>query len=221
MAEDYLIRMRHITNPYLLLSLQMYNATLVAIEDLCLAMANRALAQLGMPSADRPMRELFDRDLRREQAYDLNGLQTYVNLNLPKLNQRQKSVYDTIMQAVHNNSGGLFFLDAPGGTGKTFVISLILATIRSQQKIALALAASGIAALLDGGRTLHSALKLPLNVQVVETPTCNIPRGSSMAQVLRQVSIVLMDECTMIHKKCLEAFDRKIYVAINKYLVEP
>lgn len=35
------------------------------------------------------------------------------------------------------------------------------------QQIALALAASGIAAtLLDGGRTAHSALKLPLNVQV-------------------------------------------------------
>lgn len=46
-----------------------------------------------------------------------------------------------------------FFLDAPGGTGKTFLLSLILAKIRSQQKIALAVASSGIAA--------HSALKLP------------------------------------------------------------
>lgn len=58
-------------------------------------------------------------------------------------------------------------MDAPGGTGKTFVISLILANIRAQGKIALELASSGIAAtLLDGGRTAHSALKLPLNVQV-------------------------------------------------------
>ncbi|GBP96299.1 Chimeric ERCC6-PGBD3 protein [Eumeta japonica] len=40
------------------------------------------------------------------------------------------------------------------------------ATIRSEQKIALALASSGIAAtLLEGGRTAHSALKLPLNVK--------------------------------------------------------
>ncbi|GBP83811.1 hypothetical protein EVAR_56994_1 [Eumeta japonica] len=70
------------------------------------------------------------------------------------------------MQAVSNNAGGLYFLDAPGGTGKTFVVSLILATIRSEQNIALALASSGIAAtLLEGGRTAHSALKLTLNVQ--------------------------------------------------------
>lgn len=71
------------------------------------------------------------------------------------------------LQTVQNEAGGLYFLDALGGTGKTFVISLILAAIRSQGKIALALASSGIAAtLLDGGRTAHSALKLPLNVQV-------------------------------------------------------
>ena len=90
-----------------------------------------------------------------------------MNLNVPKLNDQQKNVYDTIMQAVKNEAGGLYFLDAPGGTGKTFVISLILANIRVQGKIALALASSGIAAtLLDGGRTAHCALKLPLNVQV-------------------------------------------------------
>jgi len=58
-------------------------------------------------------------------------------------------------------------LDEPGGTGKTFVISLNLANIREQGKIALALASSGITAtLLDRGQTAHSALKLELIVQV-------------------------------------------------------
>lgn len=168
MAEDFLIRMRHHTrNHDLPISIEMYNEVLIAVEDLCLAISNKALSQLGLPSPNRPMHDLFDRELHREQQYDPNELQTFVNLNLPKLNDRQRNVYETIMQAVQNNDGGLYFLDAPGGTGKTFVISLILAAIRSQQRIALALASSGIAAtLLDGGRTAHSALKLPLNVQV-------------------------------------------------------
>lgn len=168
MAEDFLIRMRHRTrNPDLPISLEMYNEAMIAVEDLCLAIANKPLSQLGLQSPDRAMHDLFDRELHREQQYDQIELQTFVNLNLPKLNDHQRNVYDTIMQAVENNAGGLYFLDAPGGTGKTFVISLILAAIRSQQRIALALASSGIAAtLLDGGRTAHSALKLPLNVQV-------------------------------------------------------
>ena len=59
-----------------------------------------------------------------------------------------------------------FFLNAPGETGKTFLISLILAKIRSNNGIAFAVASSGIAAtLLDGGRTAHSVFKLPLNIQ--------------------------------------------------------
>ncbi|XP_055307038.1 uncharacterized protein LOC129571291, partial [Sitodiplosis mosellana] len=210
MAEDYLIRLRHRTaNRELLISLEMYNEALIAIEDLCLAIANKALQQLGLPSPDGRMHNLFDRELQREQQYDPNELQSYVNSNLPKLNDEQKNVYDTIMQAVQNEAGGLYFLDAPGGTGKTFVISLILAAIRAQHKIALALASSGIAAtLLDGGRTAHSALKLPLNVQVIENPTCNISRNSAMAKVLQQTSIILLDECTMTHKKSLEAINR-------------
>jgi len=80
------------------------------------------------------------------------------------------------MQHVANESGGIIFLDAPGGTGKTFLLNLILAEIRSKNEIALAVASSGIAStLLDGGRTAHSALKLPLNVNHTKTPTCNIP----------------------------------------------
>jgi hypothetical protein len=50
------------------------------------------------------------------------------------------------------------------------LITLVLAAIRSQNDIALALASSGIAAtLLPGGRSAHSALKLPLNMQFIET----------------------------------------------------
>ena len=48
----------------------------------------------------------------------------------------------------------MLFFDAPGGTGKTFLINLILAKLRSEGNIALATASSGIAAtLLTGGRT--------------------------------------------------------------------
>jgi len=121
---------------------------------------DKALGQLGIISPNYPMHDFFDRELQREQQYDINELQTFVNLNVPKLNDHQKNVYDTVMQAVQNEAGGLYFLNAPGDTGKTFVISLILANIRAQGKIALALALSGIAAtLLDGGQTAHSALK--------------------------------------------------------------
>ncbi|XP_049308573.1 uncharacterized protein LOC125777509 [Bactrocera dorsalis] len=212
MVEDILIRLRHRSNdPALLLTLEMYNEALIMIEDLCLTIANKALGQLGLTPPNRPMHDLFERELQRELQFDRNELRAFVQTYTPQLNDQQKYVYDTVMQAVNDNTGGLYFLDAPGGTGKAFLISLILATIRSEQKIALALASSGIAAtLLDGGRTAHSALKLPLNMQAIETPTCNISRSSGMAKVLQQTSIILWDECPMTHKKSLEALNRTL-----------
>jgi hypothetical protein len=46
---------------------------------------------------------------------------------------------------------------------------------------------SGIAAtLLEGGRTAHSALKLLLNMQINEKPTCKILRNYTMTKALQQ-----------------------------------
>jgi len=74
-------------------------------------------------------------------------------------------------------------LNAPGGTGKTFLISLIIAKIRSNNGIALAVASSGFAAtLLDGGRTAHSAFKLPLNIQNNSDAVCNIKNNYLWSQ---------------------------------------
>ncbi|GFV75176.1 ATP-dependent DNA helicase [Trichonephila clavipes] len=106
------------------------------------------------------------------------------------------------MRAITEQSGGLFFIDAPGGTGKTFLLSLILATIRSQNNIALAIASSGIAAtLLDGGRTTHSTLKLPLNLQNTEAPTCNISKNSGMGKVLQTCQIIIWNNVQCLTRK--------------------
>jgi len=64
--------------------------------------------------------------------------------------------------------------------------------------------------LLEGGRTAHSALKLPLNVNHTKTPTCNIGKNSGMAAVLKISSLIVWDECTMAYKKSLEALDRTL-----------
>ncbi|KAG5606519.1 hypothetical protein H5410_028011 [Solanum commersonii] len=50
-----------------------------------------------------------------------------------------------------------FFIDGPGGTGKSFLYRALLATVRYRGFIALATASSGVAAsLLPGGRPAHS-----------------------------------------------------------------
>ena len=150
-------------------------------------MANKHLQDLGMPSPNLTTAVLTCVELDREQSDSTSDLLSYVQKNISKLTSEQNDIYDTIMHCVDNNVGEIFFLNAPGGTGKTFVIKLILASIRSKNDIALAITSSGIAAtLLPGGRTAHSALKLPLNLHSTETPTCNISKSSGMGKVLQQ-----------------------------------
>lgn len=212
MAEDILHQMRlRTSNADLQMNEEIHNEALILIEDMCLMLTNKVLIQIGMIAPNRPMHNSFDQELRREAQYDSETLREMVDRTVPLLNQQQKYAYDTLMKVVNDGTGGFYFLDAPGGTGKTFLLSLILATIRSQNGIALALASSGIAAtLLEGGRTAHSALKLPLNLQINETPTCNLSRNSAMAKVLQQTRLIIWDECTMAHKKSLEALDRSM-----------
>jgi len=136
-------------------------------------------------------------------------LRAFVEANEQLLLAEQQLGYGSIVSAVLNGRSGLFFLNAPGGTGKSFLISLLLAYICSTVRIALVLPSSVIVAtLLDGRRTVHSALKLPLDKHFAEVSTCNISNGSRMAKVLQTCKLLIWDECTMAHKKSLEALNR-------------
>ena len=109
----------------------------------------------------------------------------------------QKNVFDTIYDAVEHSRGGLYFIDAPGGTGKTFLLNLLLSKVRLNFGIALATASSGIAStLLSGGRTAHSTFKLPFNLLNDDTPMCNIAKQSSRGKLLQQAYLIVWDECT-------------------------
>lgn len=212
MSEDILHSLRETNRNFdIQFTPNVYNEALILIEDICLGIVNKPLVQLGMFAPTRSVNDLFDRDLQRETHFNVNELHSFVQRNVPRLNPEQRTVFYTIMDAIAMQTGGFYFIDAPGGTGKTFLISLILAAIRSNNYIAVAIASSGIAAtLLDGGRTAHSALKLPLNLHITETPTCNITKNSGMGKVLQTCKLIIWDECTMAHKKALEALDRTL-----------
>ncbi|XP_014784039.1 uncharacterized protein LOC106879114 [Octopus bimaculoides] len=101
---------------------------------------------------------------------------------------------------MENERASLFFLDATGRTGKTFVIYLLLAKLCQMKHITIAVASSGTAAtLLSGGRTAHSCFKLPLDLSKKEKANCNLSHGF--------IKNKLLGETTMSHKVSFEAFD--------------
>jgi len=82
------------------------------------------------------------------------------------LNSEQRDAYEEIMATIDSDKGGLFFVDGPGGTGKTFLYKSLLAILRSQNKLAVATTTSGVAAsIMPSGRTAHSRFKIPLTIE--------------------------------------------------------
>lgn len=137
-----------------------YNEGLLQIENKLLELNEKILSDFGLPSPIRPHNNASDVILTR--SYDNNELSDSINENLPKLVRDQRQAFDAIINSVLNNRGKIFFLDAPGGTGKTFLANLVLAKVRQSGKNGLAVASSGIAAtLLNNGKAAHSTFKLP------------------------------------------------------------
>jgi len=118
-------------------------------------------------------------------------------------------VFDAVTEAVHDTSNApkLFFVDGPGGTGKTYLFNALLTSTRRSGDIALAVASSGTAALLlDGGRTAHSRFNIPL--QVDQHSICRITPRSSTAQLIRMAKLIVWDEASMISRHVFDTVSR-------------
>ncbi|XP_076951544.1 uncharacterized protein LOC143624938 [Bidens hawaiensis] len=125
------------------------------------------------------------------------------------LNPDQKIVYDEIMMHVDNDRPGLFFIDGPDGTGKTFVYKALLAQVRSCGLIALATASSGAAANnMPGGRTAHSRFKIPINLN--NNSMCKNKHQSGIAELIRSAKLIIWDEASMAKRQAIEAVERTL-----------
>ena len=147
--------------------------------------------------------------LTDELSYDRRQLNEDFDRAISLGNAGQQFAITAVTNAVDRHTGQHFFLDGPGGTGKTFVERACLAYVRSHGAIALAVASSGVAALLlPNGRTAHSRFKIPIDI----TPDsiCNISAQSARAELFRRTELVVWDEAVMQHQDCIMAVDRML-----------
>ncbi|XP_022862674.1 ATP-dependent DNA helicase PIF4-like [Olea europaea var. sylvestris] len=130
-----------------------------------------------------------------------------------KFNKEQRFAYDKVMEKVKNDSSGTFFIDGPGGTGKTFLYKALLTAVRGQYFIALATASSGVAAsLLPGGRTAHSKFKIPL--ETIGEINCSVSKQSALGIMLKMSRLIIWDEAPMVNRCAIEAVDKCLEILL-------
>ena len=212
MAEDFLHQQRtQLGNNELSFNDDIFNLALNDLQDRVLSMEGRELSEYGLPHPQTMDSDRFASIYHREIDYDQAEQLAFVEQNLPLLTADQRQVYDCFCSMIDGDEGGMLFLDAPGGTGKTFLINLILAKLCSEGRIALATASSGIAAtLLTGGRTLHSTFKIHLDLYAMDVPICSIKKDTALCRVIQEGKATVVDEAPMTNKLAFEAMDRTL-----------
>ena len=126
MAEDFLHQHRtRLGNVDLDYNDDIFNLALNDLQDKVLSMRGRELSEYGLPQPLTVDNDRFARVYHREINYDQGEQCAY----LPLLTSDQQEVYDSFCSMITGNDDGMLFLDAPGGTGKTFLINIILAKL--------------------------------------------------------------------------------------------
>ncbi len=139
--------------------------------------------------------------------YNVTRQAQQLTRDVPLLNQHQHSIYNNVIDAIHDPRpvDKTFFVDGLGGAGKTFLYGCLLSRVRSTGDIALSMASSSIAALLlEGGCKAHSRFKIRIAC-FCGSSTCYVPLNSLQAALIRVACLIVWDEAPMAHKHVFEA----------------
>ena len=147
---------------------------------------NNVIKQAGKCLSDFNLPEV-ENVVAIDENVDLDGMAAEAAQVRDTLNPEQVAVATAVIEAVQNIRNGnqqhhrIFFLDGPGGSGKSYVYNYLINLLTSQGYRVATSAYTGIAAiLLKNGITIHSLFKLP--VPVLENSTCNVKPTSEHAE---------------------------------------
>ena len=187
------------------------NKFLLWLEDRLL-LQEMDLDSFHLPQPDREMEPLSKEEavMREELNYNTDTEAAKTKMKLEQFNDEQMEFFEAVIEDMNSKEpGGMFLLDAPGGTGKSFVNNCLLSAVRQDGYIAIATALSAVASkLLDGGTTLHSRMKIPIDIK--EDSLCNFNKNTAVGKLVTKARLLIIDEVSMGHKHNYEALDRSL-----------
>ncbi len=113
----------------------------------------------------KSLRRAFDEAISKLKARQRAVLNAVVSIVLPGVSSSNLDALVVGQGALRHAESHVFFLNAPGITGKTFLRALSLASSASNRKTLIACTASAVSAvLLEHGLTAHSTFKIQITI---------------------------------------------------------
>lgn len=175
-------------------------------------------------------------DFVRNQAASRNGgndLDSQVHIDLSTLNTTQNAIVSLIADHYTNALDSGDALQEPlriiimgtAGTGKSYLIKAVRQSLQYlarehavNQSPVVVLAPTGVAAFNIDGRTIHSALLLPLGSKAVDLSHEKI---KTLQAKLDGVRYVIVDEKSMVGRRTLALIDIRLRQAFPRHHDEP
>jgi hypothetical protein len=194
-----------------------------------LASNGRTMNQYGMPEMHQltpPPDLMTDEDeggggghlgtvgsqpLMFEPDYEANA--RFYDEHVRKLTCEQSAVLAAVQRAVLNpqEPHRCFFVDGPGGTGKSFLMKTLAAWANSSPDTSgLCAAFQGIVAqMYQHGVTLHRGFALPLDTEFGSgnAATSSVQAGSAHGNRLSSFKLFIIDEISMVHSTYFTLID--------------
>lgn len=149
LSEDFYHRFHQRNNDMNVCQVLAKNSALLHIDSLLHQYGRQLTDFQGMPIPNqRGIQRMHNNLLLEERMVDVDQQRECALEMERSLNCHQQNAYNRIMDALQSNIENVFFLDGPGGLGKTYLYNALLAQLHGDNKIALACASFGIAALL-------------------------------------------------------------------------
>jgi ATP-dependent exoDNAse (exonuclease V) alpha subunit len=123
--------------------------------------------------------------------------------NLSKLNEQQQTALDLIL------SGENVYITGVGGTGKSFLITTLIESLKEDLKTAVVASSTGISALSIGGCTIHSLLGTGVKgtIEEIEALVLTAKARKKFKDNLKEVDVIIIDEVSMLSGPYIDMID--------------
>ena len=202
-----------------------------ALELICRYIEERGrhMSDFGLPEPILHTHEV-QLELQRWNQNPQHQLQLSLEMH-NSMNDRQKEIYELVLQKINANESLVLFIDGKAGRGKTFLIQAIIKAVRSYNRVAIPVGTTALAASnYDGGRTAHSLFRIPVEENSAMLLS-NVQERSERWELLYESKLIIWDEFPMVNKAaflCAEnlmqnvmnrssIFGGKIFIALGDF----
>jgi hypothetical protein len=131
--------------------------------------------------------------------------QAHVEHLISQLNPEQLTAFQAIYHSISNNEGKCFFLDGPGGTGKSFLYRCLMTKILADGGNYSACASTAIAATIIDACTAHKLFCMFYSPCDLEHDSCScLHANTNDAKLLKESCCIIWDEAPSSHCYLLE-----------------